>query len=330
MRTVPPVGGPAAWSGREIAADGDWHFELDREETDALLAAVRRLSPVRAAGGMQAVAALAPAEVAIPEIGASMVAIREQLVSRRALALIRGLPIDHLTSEECELLTWCIGVQLGIPIHQNDRRELIVHVRDEGKDFDHREVRAYETAAELNYHSDSSDIVGLLCRRPAKSGGVSTVVSSVRVHDELVGRDPALAALLHGDWPHYNPAEERIETRPICVEHGGDLFTHYGRRYIELAAGDSLTEEQRAVLDAFDELSRRPDLVLNMDFRPGDLQLLNNYKVMHSRTEYVDHPDPGLRRHLYRIWLVVPDPEPPPEFVDIGFIPRSVAFAERT
>lgn len=330
MRTASIMGGPAAWAGREIAGSEEL-FRLDDAQTGALVARVGELLPTRTSGGIELAATRQADEVLVPEVAELFARMRTELLHGRGVALIRGLPVDELSIEECEVLAWCVGIHLGVPIHQNPQRDLIVHVVDNGKDFARREVRAYETAAELNYHSDSSDIVGLLCIRPAQSGGVSTVVSSTRIHDEMVRRDPVAAALLYEPWWHYNPADGSVTARPICVRQGDDLFTHYGRRYLDLAAADprtpDLSDEQRSALDLFDDFVGDRDLVLDMDFQPGDLQLLNNYKILHSRTEYTDHRDPRLRRHLVRIWLVLPEMDPPPEFVDVGIIPRTVAFS---
>jgi len=40
-----------------------------------------------------------------------------------------------------------------------------------------------------------------------------------------------------------------------------------------------------------------------MEFQPGDIQLLNNAKILHAREAYTDHDDPAERRHLLRLWL---------------------------
>lgn len=40
-----------------------------------------------------------------------------------------------------------------------------------------------------------------------------------------------------------------------------------------------------------------------MDFRPGDIQWLLNYAALHSRTSYLDFPQPERKRHLLRLWL---------------------------
>jgi alpha-ketoglutarate-dependent taurine dioxygenase len=40
-----------------------------------------------------------------------------------------------------------------------------------------------------------------------------------------------------------------------------------------------------------------------MDFRPGDMQFVNNYHVLHGRTPYSDDRTVGKVRHLKRLWL---------------------------
>jgi alpha-ketoglutarate-dependent taurine dioxygenase len=40
-----------------------------------------------------------------------------------------------------------------------------------------------------------------------------------------------------------------------------------------------------------------------MELRPGDMQFINNYHVLHGRTAYVDDRQGGRVRHLKRLWL---------------------------
>jgi len=42
---------------------------------------------------------------------------------------------------------------------------------------------------------------------------------------------------------------------------------------------------------------------VEMDFQPGDVQLIANATVLHSREAYDDAEDPSERRHLLRLWL---------------------------
>ena len=46
-----------------------------------------------------------------------------------------------------------------------------------------------------------------------------------------------------------------------------------------------------------------PALCLDMDFRPGDVQLLKNSTILHSRTAYEDWEEAPRKRHLLRFWV---------------------------
>src|SRR5699024_3277722 len=91
----------------------------------------------------------------------------------------------------------------------------------------------------------------------------------------------------------------------------------YKRRYIELAQRfddvPRLTEPQREALDLFDQLCSDPEFQLSFSMQPGDVQIGNNYSILHSRTRYTDHDDPAERRHLFRVWLTLANSRPLPE-----------------
>ena len=67
-----------------------------------------------------------------------------------------------------------------------------------------------------------------------------------------------------------------------------------------------LTNSQNELLDLLDVLLPDPRFCYSMQLDRGDLQLLNNYVVTHSRTNFEDHDDPKLKRHLLRLWLSLP------------------------
>lgn len=322
------VGGPAAWVGEQIAAEPAWIHRLD--DVDRVIEHARGLA-VSIRAGERGLAAIGRADVALDAVVELAAAIRTALVDGRGFALLRGLPVADLDDVEHQVLAWMIGVHVGAPLHQNAARDVLIHVRDQGKRFDDFGVRAYETTADLDYHTDSSDVVALYCLRPAMRGGTSTIVSSTAVHDEIVRRRPDLAALLHEPWPIINPVDGSVSHAPICARGAsGSLFTRYGRKYTELAPLESpdvapLTADQVAVLDLFDEVTRSPGMALDMNFQPGDIQFLDNTKIMHARTEYVDWPEPSRKRELLRMWLVYRDDIGLPDvFRDVGFVPRSI------
>jgi hypothetical protein len=325
--SVRVMGGPAAWRGPELATRPEWKIELSRAQQDELLAALA-LVPQRPLRELSA------EDFALPTLAPVFADVTRELVDGRGFVLVRGVPIDELSPDQIEVLYWGIGLQVGRPIHQRTTDDLLVYVRDQGVDPNNPLVRGFETSARLDYHCDSSDVVALLCVRPAASGGVSTIVSSVAVHDELVRRAPELADLLHRQWWHDRKTGDDLGSFFECSvfgERDNRLFAHYGRAYMESASRHPdippLSPERVAALDALDELTNSPDFVLNMDFRPGDIQFLNNYTVMHARTEYVDHPEPERKRELIRLWLVMAgDLGLPDDFAAAGIVPREVAF----
>jgi alpha-ketoglutarate-dependent taurine dioxygenase len=64
-----------------------------------------------------------------------------------------------------------------------------------------------------------------------------------------------------------------------------------------------LTEAQREAIAIIETIANDPDFHVDMDFRPGDVQLLNNASILHSREAYEDAEDLAERRHLLRLWL---------------------------
>ena len=325
------IGGVAAWRGPEIAGDADWKIELADGHRTELLAALRGLG-----ANPRPFREITAADFPLPTVAPVLADAMNDVIDGRGFVLLRGVPVEGLGADEIALMYWGIGRHLGRPIHQKGPDDLLVYVRDQGVDPSDPLVRGFQTAERLDYHCDSSDVVGLLCVRPAKSGGVSTIVSSVAVHDELVRRDRVLAELLHGQWWHDRKTGDGPESFFRCSvfgERDGRLFAHYGRAYMESASRGAgippMTAEQVRALNALDELTNSPDFVLNMDFRPGDIQLLNNYTVMHARTAYEDYPEPERRRELIRLWLVVDrDLGLPDDFVAAGIVARDVAFQD--
>jgi hypothetical protein len=323
------IGGPAAWRGEEMARSDEWKLELVDAERDELLAA---LAQVKEAG--KALRDIHSGDFPLPTLGARFAAALEDVLDGRGFVLIRGVPIEDLAPADVELLYWGIGLHFGRPIHQKAEEDLLVYVKDQGVDPNDPLTRGFQTSTSLAYHCDSSDIVGLLCVRPARSGGVSTIISSVAVHDELVRTAPDAADLLHQQWWHDRKTGDDRDSFFRCSifgERDGKLFAHYGRSYMESASRHpdipALSPERVRALDTLDAVTNSPEFVLNMDFRVGDIQLLNNYRVMHARTEYQDHPEPERKRELIRLWLTVPrDLGLPEDFAHAGIVARDVAF----
>lgn len=305
-----PIAGPAAWTGASLGdAPHRWAFDLEPAELDEIAAATARF---KASGS--ALAGLSPRTFDVPRLAARLRRLlHEQLLDGPGFAVLRGLQVADLSIEEAAIAYLGVGAHLGSFRSQNARGHLLGHVRDLGLDIRDATTRYYQTTRQLDYHTDSCDIVGLLCLKTPKAGGTSRVVSSVTLYNEILARRPDLLPELF----HPFPTDRRGEIPPGLLPwfdipvfnwHEGLLTTIYSGQYIRSAqrnhpAARRLTDREHEALDLLDSLADDPALRLEMAFRPGDMQFLHNHQVLHSRTDFEDWPDPGRKRHLLRLWL---------------------------
>lgn len=312
------VEGPAAWYGRDLEHDSGWLETLTEPEIDELLAVVDHLE----ASGT-AMLDVTLDDVPLPTLGPRLVRLAVELDRGRGFWLMRGLPLDRLSERQAAFAYWAIGLHMGTPVSQNARGHLLGHVIDEGRDYTTDSgVRGYQTRLHLPYHTDSSDVVGLLCIQPSKSGGLSSVASTTTVYNEVITRRPDLAHFWFEEW-HYDrrneerPGEAPYFTTPLATWNDGLLSIRYVRGFLDSAQRHPevprRTAEEAEFLDLVDEIAHERGVALHMDFRPGDIQFVCNYSTFHSRTAYDDHDDPELKRHLLRLWLTLHEGRPIPD-----------------
>ena len=224
------------------------------------------------------------------------------------------MPVGEWSEADASLCFWCLGLHMGRPGAQNPQGDLLGHVRDTGDDARDPFVRLYRTAANIAYHCDAADVVGLLCLSTAKRGGASRIVSSVAVYDELVRRRPDLVARLYEPFLldiRNEDASGALRYLPIppCRFAGGRLRTFYHSDYfrsvVRHADVPAFSDDERELLDLYEAIASQPDFYLDMQFAPGDIQWLSNHTILHARTAYEDHPEPERKRHLLRLWLSI-------------------------
>jgi hypothetical protein len=263
---------------------------------------------------------LTPGTFPLPTLGPRLAALREELVWGRGFHLLRGLPIERHGVAAAARMYMGLGSWIGAFVSQNAKAHLLGHVRDLGRDVDDPAVRTYQTTARQHYHADSCDVVALLCLRPARRGGLSSLVSSVAIYNEMMARRPDLAEILSRPLAIDRRGEVPAGAAPffrlaVFNHHAGLISTYYSRRYAEsaqrLAQAPRLDERHREAFDLLDELAEH--LHFDMVFRPGDVQLVHNHTVLHDRTAFEDWPEPERKRHLLRLWLCPPNGRPLPE-----------------
>lgn len=301
---------PSAWSGRELAAAPGWKIGFSREQQQRLRDITRR----QAARGIDLLdyrRADFPFGDCLEVLARAMTVVRDGL----GIALVKDFPVEGMTEAEYQLLTWAIGLHLGVAVPQGKATQYIAPVRDTGTVYKSRTGRGYSSNAALDYHTDASDIVLLACQRAAKTGGETKVSSGVRAHNRMLRENPDLAALLYQDFWYSQQGEEAPGEAPayqmsIFGEREGALYIRYVRKNITFAQGlpgvPELTPAQVAALDRLDALADDEELVHSLYLEPGDIQILNNYAVLHSRTGFEDHADPEKQRLLFRLWLAAP------------------------
>ncbi|HRO59405.1 MAG TPA: TauD/TfdA family dioxygenase [Burkholderiaceae bacterium] len=310
-----------AWKGPEMAERSDWIHTFSNQELDEIEKSVERID-ARGLGILD----IRREDFEVSSLMPVLVETRRQVLHGRGFQVFRGIPVERYTIRQSAIAYWGLGLQLGTPVSQNGKGHVLGHVTNLGLNYADPEVRGYQTSARLPYHTDSSDIVGLLCLRTSKSGGLSSIVSSTAIWNELVARRPDHARTLgqfhRTRWGEIPANKQRYASNPIFAPHQGHMFASYVRSAIMKAQATMsevprLSPEQIEALDHVDALAADPSLHLDMKFAPGDIQLLSNHFVFHSRTAYEDWPEFEKRRHLLRLWLACEDgPELPPSMLE--------------
>ena len=321
---------PVAWTGRDMmAAPERWTYRL----SDADVAEIENAATIFIDSGRplgQITRDLFP----LPEFGVWLESLRETLIHGIGFQLITGLPVETYSGDMRATIFCGIGSHIGRARSQNAAGHLLGHVRDVGADINDPNTRIYQTTSRQSFHTDSCDVVGLLCVREAMSGGDSMLASSMTAYNEILKRRPDLAPHLflpvatdrRGEVPEN---EDPFFTIPVYSWHRNFLTCIYQRNYIDSAqrfeTAPRLSAQQLEALDLLDDIVNEPDMHLRMRLQPGDMQFVYNHSLLHDRTGFTDWPEAEKRRHLLRLWLAVPEDRPLPAVfaqrygsVDIG------------
>ena len=323
MTTLPRplVEGPSAWIGAKLARQPEtWIYTLSPAEIGEIEAAVAKVRG-------RDLASLARADFAFPTLGPVLDGLRNEVLNGRGFVLLRGLLVEGKPIADSAAAYWGIGLHFGNPRSQNAMGHLLGHVTDLGLATSDPNVRTYQTTERQHFHTDSCDIVGLLCLKTAQSGGLSSITSSMAIYNVMAERRPDLAARLFQPFATDRRGEVPVGEKPyfdipVYNDHAGYLSAIYSGTYIRsgqrFADARRLTPEDHEALEMFDDLANDAELRLDMELRPGDMQFLHNHTCLHDRTAFVDWPEPERKRHLLRLWLAAPGARPLPEV----FAPR--------
>lgn len=305
--THTPQHGAAVWRTADVIDDQSWRIDLDDRQRRSIIDATR----AAAARGIT-IAGMTVDDFPLDSMVDAIASWSTTLERGCGFLLLRGFPVDALDDRETELAYFGLGCHLGTPVGQNAQGDLVTHVRDERLPPDAGKVRLYRTRERQDFHTDGADIIGLLCLHRAARGGESKLVSSWALYNEILDRRPDLLDALYepmgwdrqGDVPAGEPAW--FSLAPLNDIDGVPRLFYLGwyiRDSQQHPDAPRLSALQLEAMELLEELANDPTFHVEMDFQPGDVQFLNNGRILHAREAFDDHSDPDERRHLLRLWL---------------------------
>lgn len=324
-----PVIDPAGWTPDQLAGTTDWIYHL----TDSEISNVRdAVAGVRKRG--LGIVDIRPDVFPLGSFADIVADVRRELRDGRGLVMLRGIPVEELGLEGSAIAYFGIGTHLGSPLRQNAKGHVLGHVKDLGGDYNDPKTRGYLTRAEMRFHCDHSDYVGLLCLRKSKSGGESRIASSVTVYNRMLKTRPDLVQELCNDWywTKHGQVSSADETpwfkAPIFMFEKGVFSARGLGAYVIKSQGlpgvPPFTTAQKEAIKLYGETVEAS--AVDIGFEPGDIQLLNNHVMLHTRRAFEDWPEPERKRHLLRLWLSDEDARVLPAFMREGMLGAGIAL----
>lgn len=307
-----PITGREAWVRKDVG-DSDYKVLLSAEAQRELVDAAKTLrrQPVP-------LLALRSDSIDLPACRASMEEVRAILTAGTRFALLQGFPVEQLSLDEAKALYWILSSMLARPVAQKLDGTMIYDVHDTGqKALPGSGIRPDKTNIDLQFHNDNSynfmmpEIVGLLCVRPAMSGGMSRVMSFATAHNALRARHrEVLPRLYEPFWfdrqREFHPGEPATFSAPLFIRDGERLHARMSLHQIRggyALQGGTMDNETTAAVEAIRDVFADESLQFQFRLQAGDIQYVANREVGHSRTEFHDHDEPDRRRLLIRVWL---------------------------
>lgn len=303
------VDGPSVWRAADLRANESWIWRLnavDLAEIDAALKSAQQYG--------KSMPTLCCKDFPLPTLGPRLAIAARDLDTGQGCLLIKGLDVGRYNEDEITDIYWGIGRYLGTPMTQNAAGALVGNIRDSGRTIGEKNVRGYTTKNRMLPHCDPMDIVSLLCIHSAKTGGQSLIASTCAIYNEVCITHPEyLPTLLRGyyyDLRGEGPAgdsNEVTENRvPVFSWWRGQMSCRFHGRSIREGmkkAGQLLQGIDADAVDYVELLAVDERFRFDMDLEQGDIQVLNNYTVLHARDEFEDWPEQDRRRHLLRLWI---------------------------
>ena len=292
------------WSSTEFADPDSYRLTLDDVMRQELVECTRSAI----AEGLD-FDRLAPTNFQLPNLTRVLDHARTSLEDGCGFCVLRGMPIEELDHEGRVMLLAGISAHLGELVCQSVHRNKVEEIVDRKQPLDHTS-RGYNDTRGIPFHTDGADYAGLLCLAAACEGGESLLASGAAAHETIRAERPDLLAVLKRGLFHHRRGEQPPGEAPVLPGRqpvfrivDGRMHVFYNRNSLDWLAREGI-EVSRAEVEAqdcLDEVLERGHIQLRMQLQPGDLQLINNYTILHRRTAYRD--DGEHTRSLLRVWI---------------------------
>jgi hypothetical protein len=293
------------WRGGEFTKD-DVAFDLTRRHAAALEDVLRRVNKA----GLD-VADITPAECRHPALDADLERVFDEIQDRRGIVIVRGIPVAEYSVEDVGRMFWALGAHLGRGVSQSALGDVLGMVRDETVPGEPESARGYTSRRELSLHVDLAQIVGLMCVRQARAGGKSQYAAGLAIHNEIAATRPDLLPVLYQGFPYHRRGEEAPDAScitpydiPVFSVRDGEMSVFMVREIFNAAFRElkrAFTPQEIEAIDTFRETAQR--LQFETRLEAGEATFLNNYTVMHARSEFEDWDEPERKRLMLRLWL---------------------------
>ena len=311
MQMNQPIEGPGVWMGRDVQPE-EYRIDFSAVCLDEIRRAVDEIRKFPLPAILRG-----PGDFDMPACRREMARVRAILDRGRRFAIVDRLPLAEMSTEEATAIYWLLSSMVSRPVAQKLDGTMIYDVLDTGQQaLPGSGVRPDKTNIEIRFHNDNAynetppDYVGLLCLRRAQNGGHSRVLSFHTLHNMLLAQYPERLPRLYEPFlfdrqREFHPGEQPVFAAPVFA-HSGELEARFSVHQIiggYALNGEPIDPAGESAIASVLEIFEDDALTVDFDLEPGQIQFVHNRAVGHSRTAFVDHPEPGRRRHLLRLWM---------------------------
>jgi hypothetical protein len=302
--------GRSVWDYSELMSDENWKYALtdsDIEEIDSAIAyVINNQIPLES---------LNKQNFPLKHLSEKLEYLLQEINTGRGFVYITGLPVKKYNELESTVAYLGLSVYLGKLRCHNSHGWMMNRLIDMDRDKKNPNTLLAQTSIEFTTHTDSCDIVGILCIQNVskENGGDTYVASSGAIHNKMLNDTPELLEQLFHEFPcdrrgQIPEGKDPWYMMPVFSWFHGNLTTWFHRQYINLVQGiypeaPRVTEKEQLALKTFEKISTDPNYMINFHIESGDMIFMNNLTVVHGRTTWRDGDSFEDKRYLYRVWL---------------------------